>query len=57
MAIRLSSPRLGIKISPTFSIPNYVNAREVGVINMIRRGTNRTDATLCSKSFWRSKAV
>jgi hypothetical protein len=33
-----------IKISPTFSIPNYVNARENGVINIdVRRGTNRTD--------------
>src|SRR5882672_1325307 len=33
-----------IKISPTFSIPNYVNARENGVINIDpRRGTNRTD--------------
>jgi len=34
-----------IKISPTFSIPNYVNARENGVINIDpRRGTNRTDS-------------
>src|SRR5438309_3737282 len=33
-----------IKISPTFSIPNYVNARENGIINIdVRRGTNRTD--------------
>lgn len=33
-----------IKISPTFSVPNYVNARENGVINIDpRRGTNRTD--------------
>jgi hypothetical protein len=33
-----------IKISPTFSIPNYVNARENGVINIdVRRGSNRTD--------------
>lgn len=33
-----------IKFSPTFSIPNYVNARENGVINIdVRRGTNRTD--------------
>ncbi len=33
-----------IKISPTFSIPNYVNARENGVINIdVRRGTNRAD--------------
>ena len=33
-----------IKISPTFSIPNYVNARELGVVNIdVRRGTNRTD--------------
>jgi len=31
-----------IKISPTFSIPNYVDARENGVINIdVRRGTNR----------------
>ncbi|MGI9107500.1 MAG: carboxypeptidase-like regulatory domain-containing protein [Pyrinomonadaceae bacterium] len=33
-----------VKISPTFSVPNYVNARENGVINIDpRRGTNRTD--------------
>ena len=33
-----------IKISPTFSLPNYVNARENGIINIdVRRGTNRTD--------------
>jgi Carboxypeptidase regulatory-like domain len=33
-----------IKLSPTFSIPNYVDARENGVINVdVRRGTNRTD--------------
>src|SRR5437660_1135583 len=33
-----------IKISPTFSLPNYVNARENGVVNIdVRRGTNRTD--------------
>lgn len=33
-----------IKISPTFSVPNYLNARENGVINIdVRRGTNRTD--------------
>ena len=33
-----------IKFSPTFSIPNYVDARENGVINIdVRRGTNRTD--------------
>ncbi|HYT49873.1 MAG TPA: hypothetical protein VEL78_05740, partial [Pyrinomonadaceae bacterium] len=33
-----------IKISPTFSLPNYVNARETGVVNIdVRRGTNRTD--------------
>jgi hypothetical protein len=33
-----------IKISPTFSIPNYLNARENGVVNVdVRRGTNRTD--------------
>jgi hypothetical protein len=32
-----------IKISPTFSIPNYLNARENGVVNIdVRRGTNRT---------------
>lgn len=36
-----------IKISPTFSIPNYVNARENGVINIDpRRGTNRTDSQI-----------
>ena len=34
-----------VKLSPTFSVPNYVNARERGVINIDpRRGTNRTDA-------------
>lgn len=33
-----------IKISPTFSLPNYVNARENSIINIDpRRGTNRTD--------------
>lgn len=33
-----------IKISPTFSIPNYLNARENGVVNIdVRRGPNRTD--------------
>jgi hypothetical protein len=34
-----------IKISPTFSIPNYLNARENGVVNIdVRRGTSRTDS-------------
>jgi carboxypeptidase family protein len=33
-----------IKFSPTFSIPNYLDARENGVVNVdVRRGTNRTD--------------
>lgn len=33
-----------IKISPTFSAPNYLNARERGVVNIDpRRGTDRTD--------------
>lgn len=33
-----------IKFSPTFSIPNYLNARENGVVNIdVRRGANRTD--------------
>ena len=33
-----------IKFSPTFSLPNYLNARENGVVNVdVRRGTNRTD--------------
>jgi hypothetical protein len=33
-----------IKFSPTFSVPNYVDARENGVVNIdVRRGTNRTD--------------
>lgn len=33
-----------IKISPTISIPNYLNARENGVVNIdVRRGTTRTD--------------
>jgi hypothetical protein len=32
------------KLSPTFSLPNYLNARENGVVNIdVRRGTNRTD--------------
>ena len=34
-----------IKISPTFSMPNYLNARENGIVNIdVRRGTNRTDS-------------
>lgn len=34
-----------IKISPTMSVPNYLNARENGVVNIdVRRGTNRTDS-------------
>ena len=33
-----------IKFSPTFSVPNYLNARENGVVNIdVRRGTDRTD--------------
>ena len=33
-----------IKISPTFSLPNYLDARENGVVNIdVRRGTSRTD--------------
>jgi hypothetical protein len=33
-----------IKISPTFSLPNFVRARENGVVNIdVRRGTTRTD--------------
>ncbi len=33
-----------IKFSPTFSIPNYLNARENGIVNIdVRRGTSRTD--------------
>jgi hypothetical protein len=33
-----------IKLSPTFSLPNYVRAREVGVVNIdVRRGTTRAD--------------
>ncbi len=33
-----------IKFSPTFSIPNYLNARENGIVNIdVRRGTTRTD--------------
>lgn len=33
-----------IKISPTFSLPNYARARENGVLNIdVRRGTTRTD--------------
>ena len=34
-----------IKISPTISVPNYLNARENGVVNIdVRRGTSRTDS-------------
>lgn len=33
-----------LKISPTFSVPNYLNARENGIVNVdVRRGTTRTD--------------
>lgn len=33
-----------IKLTPTFSLPNYVHTREVGIINVNpQRGTNRTD--------------
>ncbi|HEX7956896.1 MAG TPA: carboxypeptidase-like regulatory domain-containing protein, partial [Pyrinomonadaceae bacterium] len=33
-----------VKLSPTFSVPNYVRAREQGVVNIDpRRGTSRTD--------------
>jgi Carboxypeptidase regulatory-like domain len=33
-----------IKISPTFSLPNYVRAREVGIVHVDpRRGTSRSD--------------
>jgi len=33
-----------IKISPTISLPNYLNARETGVVNIdVRRGSTRTD--------------
>ncbi|MGI8919646.1 MAG: carboxypeptidase-like regulatory domain-containing protein [Pyrinomonadaceae bacterium] len=33
-----------LKISPTFSVPSYLNARENGVVNIdVRRGTNRTE--------------
>jgi hypothetical protein len=33
-----------IKISPTFSLPNFVRARENGVVNIdVRRGRTRTD--------------
>ena len=36
--------RWAIKISPTFSVPNYLNARENGIVNIdVRRGTNRVD--------------
>jgi hypothetical protein len=36
--------RWAFKISPTFSVPNYLNARENGIVNVdVRRGTNRTD--------------
>jgi hypothetical protein len=33
-----------VKLSPTFSVPNYVRAREQGIVNIDpRRGTSRTD--------------
>lgn len=33
-----------IKISPTFSVPNYLNARENGIVNIdVRHGTSRVD--------------
>jgi hypothetical protein len=33
-----------LKVSPTFSVPNYLNARENGIVNVdVRRGTTRTD--------------
>ena len=33
-----------IKFSPTFSLPNYLDARENGIVHVdVRRGTNRTD--------------
>ena len=33
-----------VKITPTFSVPNYLNARENGIVNIdVRRGTNRVD--------------
>lgn len=36
-----------LKISPTFSVPNYLNARENGVVNIdVRRGTNRSDSQI-----------
>ena len=36
-----------IKISPTLSLPNYLNARETGVVNIdVRRGTSRTDTQM-----------
>lgn len=32
------------KFSPTFSVPNYLNARENGIVNIdVRRGTSRVD--------------
>ena len=36
--------RWAFKISPTFSVPNYLNARENGIVNVdVRHGTNRVD--------------
>jgi hypothetical protein len=33
-----------LKMSPTFSVPNYLNARENGIVNVdVRRGTTRTE--------------
>lgn len=38
-----------IKISPTFSVPNYLNTLENGVVNIdVRRRTNRSDTQLAS---------
>jgi hypothetical protein len=47
-----------IKISPTISLPNYVNARENGVINIdVRRGTNRTDTQVSLEEAFVEKKI
>lgn len=47
-----------IKISPTFSLPNYVNARENGVINIdVRRGTTRTETQVSLEEAFVEKKI
>lgn len=47
-----------IKISPTFSLPNYLNTRENGVVNIdVRRGTNRTDTQVSLEEAFVEKKI